>query len=318
MTQRWGLTIPYDDLPLAQQQERMAALPDLGYTDVWSAEVDGVDGFTPLVLASQWAPGLRLGCAIWPAFTRGPATMASCVAGLCEAAPGRVVVGVGSSSNVIVERWNGIAFDRPYQRTRDMVRFLRDALGGEKVKRAYDTFEVNGFRLARPVADPPKIVVAALRSGMLKMAGREADGAILNWLAADDVPTVTKYVHDQGEGKEIVARIFVCPTDDADHARGVGRFAIGAYLNVPVYREFHRWLGRDELEPMWKAWEAGDRAAASAAIPESVIDQLLVWGSPENCREHLQRYVDNGVHTPALAILPFGGDPWEATKSLAP
>ena len=58
---------------------------------------------------------------------------------------------------------------------------------GEKVTKAYDTFEIQGFRLGlRPEHTPP-IVVAALRDGMLKMAGREADGAITNWLGADDV-----------------------------------------------------------------------------------------------------------------------------------
>src|SRR5918997_1919437 len=58
--------------PLAAQRELVAELPDLGYTDVWSSEVDGADAFTPLVLASVWAPALRLGTAIAPVFTRGP------------------------------------------------------------------------------------------------------------------------------------------------------------------------------------------------------------------------------------------------------
>ncbi|HEY6708168.1 MAG TPA: LLM class F420-dependent oxidoreductase, partial [Actinomycetota bacterium] len=48
--QRYGITIPFDGIPLAGQRDLVAALPDLGYTDVWSSEVDGADGFTPLVL----------------------------------------------------------------------------------------------------------------------------------------------------------------------------------------------------------------------------------------------------------------------------
>ena len=53
----------------------------LGYTDVWSAETDGADGFTPLALASAWSPSLQLGVAIIPAYTRGPALLAQSVAG---------------------------------------------------------------------------------------------------------------------------------------------------------------------------------------------------------------------------------------------
>src|SRR5918995_573115 len=144
---RYGMTIPFDGIPLHAQAGMVKELEDLGYTDVWSSEADRADGFTPLALASVWAPSLRLGSAIVPAFTRGPAALAQCVASLADAAPGRVAFGIGTSSNVIVERWNDIPFEEPYKKTRDMVRFLRTALTGEKVKADYDTFSVNGFKL---------------------------------------------------------------------------------------------------------------------------------------------------------------------------
>lgn len=315
-TQRYGMTVPFDGVPLHEQREWFAELQDLGYTDAWSSEANGTDAFTPLALASTWAPSLRLGTAIVPAFTRGPGLMAMTVAAMTEAAPGRFVFGIGTSSDVIVERWNDIPFDEPYKQTRDMVRFLKQSLTGEKVDAAYDTFTVKGFKLGRKPPEVPPILVAALRPGMLRMAGREADGAIINWLSAEDVAQV---VPEVGAGKEIVARIFVCPSEDAETVRAMGRFAIAAYLNVPVYAAFHEWLGRgDQLKGMWEAWKAGDRKAATAAIPDSVVDELIVHGSPEACKEHIGRYVANGVTTPALAVLPFGVDQRQAIRDLAP
>jgi probable F420-dependent oxidoreductase len=319
--QRHGMTIPFDGVPLHAQRDWIVELADLGYTDVWSSEANGADAFTPLALASTWAPSLRLGTAIVPAFTRGPGLMAQSVGTLAQAAPGRFVLGVGTSSNVIVEGWNGIPFDEPYKRTRDVVRFLRRALAGEKVTGEFDTFSVRGFKLGMMPEQPVPILVAALREGMLRLAGREGDGAIINWLSADDVATVAPIVQAAGDGtpREVVARIFVAPTDDADTVRGMGRFAIAAYLNVPVYAAFHEWLGRsDRLAEMWRLWKEGDRKAALAAIPDSVVDELIVWGPPEKCREHVQRYVDNGVTTPALALLPFGLDQRQAVRDLAP
>jgi probable F420-dependent oxidoreductase len=320
--QRYGMTIPFDDQPLHAQRDRIVELEDLGYTDVWSSEANGADAFTPLTLASVWAPSLRLGTAIVPAFTRGPACLAQSVGSLAQAAPGRLALGVGTSSNVIVEGWNGIPFEQPYERTRDLVRFLRQALeGSDKVTQDYETFSVRGFRLGVRPPKPVPLLVAALRAGMLRLAGREGDGAIINWLSAEDVATVAPIVHDAAGGapREIVARIFVAPTDDAERVRGMGRFAIAAYLNVPVYAAFHEWLGRgDRLGEMWRLWKEGDRRAAAAAIPDSVVDELIIWGSPEACREHVQRYVDNGVTTPALALLPFGIDPAQAVRDLAP
>jgi probable F420-dependent oxidoreductase len=217
---------------------------------------------------------------------------------------------------VIVARWNDIPFEHPYHRTRDVVRFLRQALGGGKVDATYDTFSVRGFRLGRPPAVVPPILVAALRPGMLHLAGSEGDGAIINWLSAADVARV---VPEVGPGKEIVARIFVCPSEDSDAVRAIARRLIAAYLNVPVYAAFHEWLGRGPLlQEMWGAWKAGDRKAALAAIPDQVVDDLVLHGSPSEVRAHIQRYVDNGVTTPALALVPVGIDPRQATRDLAP
>jgi probable F420-dependent oxidoreductase len=319
---RPGMTIPLPG-PLHSHRDKLGELAELGYTDVWSAESDGADGFTPLALAAAWEPRLRLGTAIIPAYTRSPACFAQCVASMADAAPGRFAIGIGSSSNVIVERWNGVPFVEPYKKVRDVVRFLRDAFSGEKVSKRYDTFEVNGFRLGvRPEQQPP-ILVAALREGMLKLAAREGDGAIINWLGPDDVTKVVGVVNDAAGGtpKEIVARIFVCPSDNTEVVRAAARFAVAAYMNVPVYAEFQRWLGRgDELAGMWEAWGAGDRKAALGAIPDSVVDELVVHGSPAQCRATIQRYFDNGVTTTSLAILPLDPqlDHWEAVRGLAP
>ena len=141
---------------------------------------------------------------------------------------------------------------------------------------------------------------------MLRLAGKEADGTIINWLAPNDVPKVAEIINQFGDAKEIVARIFVCPSENAEVVRRAARYAIAAYLNVPVYAAFHAWLGRSaQLQPMWSHWQAGDRHAALAAIPDEVVDALIVHGSPAACRARIQQYHDNGVTTSALAILPL-------------
>lgn len=312
----YGLTIPLGSIPLREHQEFLKEVERLGYEELWSAEVDGYDAFTPLALASAWVPSMGLGTAIVPAFTRGPGLVAMQAATIAALAPGRFTLGVGSSSNVIVERWNGIEFERPFQRTRDLTRFLKLALSGEKVSQEFESFTIDGFKLAIALEEPPKVLVAALREGMLKMAGREGDGAIINWLSPGDALKVVPIV---GAGKRIVARIFVCPNPDADLVRSMGRRAIAAYLNVPVYAEFHRWLGRGEvLGGMWEAWRAGDRKEALAQIPDSVVDDLIVHGSPEECQARIDAYFNAGVDVAALAMMPFGISEVDAVRALAP
>src|SRR4051812_18151277 len=230
MSGQWGLTVPLTGVALPDHAALVAALPELGFTDVWSSEVAGADAFTPLTLASVWAPALRLGTAIAPVFTRGPGLLAMTAAALAEAAPGRFALGIGASSPVVVGDWNAVPFERPLERSRDLLRFLRAALAGEVVDGAFETFQVRRFRLERPPAVPPRLLLAGLRGGMLRLAAAAADGAILNWLAVDDLPQVRAELAGAAEGFEVVARIFVCPTPDLAFARETGRRLIAAYL----------------------------------------------------------------------------------------
>ena len=238
---------------------------------------------------------------------------------MAQAAPGRFVLGLGASSPVIVGKWNGIAFDQPYKKTRDVLRTTKAALAGERVDGEFDTVTISRFKLEQPPADPPPVLVAALRAQMLRLAGREADGTILNWLASYDVAQCLDAM--AAPEKDVVARIFVCPTDDVEHARAVGRLLISTYLTVPAYAAFHDWLGRGELlKPMHDAWAAGDRKGAAAAVPDQVVDDLVVHGSPGSCREQVQAYADAGVRTPVMALLPTpsGGPDLDLIASLGP
>jgi probable F420-dependent oxidoreductase len=313
-------------VPLHEHREVLQRAERSGYTDVWSYEVDNADAFTPLALAAAWTERMRLGTAIAGTFTRGPMTLAMTAAAMAEAAPGRFVLGLGTSSSTIAEDWNGIPFEKPYTRTRDVFRAVKSALAGQRVNVETDTTRVSNFRLSRPVPGPVPVFLAALRERMLRLAGAEGDGVIINWLAPDDVPTVVHEVRRGAEragrdpeSVEVACRIFVCVSDDEEAARQIARRYIAAYLTVPVYADFHRWLGRGEaLRPMQEAWAAGDRRGALAAISDEVVDSVFVAGDARTCREKIQAYVDAGVQTPVVLTVPISMD-WveQGRESLA-
>ena len=329
---RWSLSVPMDGFTLAEHAEVARAAERWGYTDAWSLEVDGIDCFSPLAVVGL-ATGMRVGTAIANVYTRGPATLALSAAGLAEIAPGRSCLGIGAGSQPVVETWNGGTFDRPATRVREMVQFLRSALAGERVVFRGETFSVEGFRLTRPPAHPIPIHVAALRPGMLRVAGELADGAILNWLSPDDVPKSVSVVREAArkagrdpDAIEISARLMINvdpPTPESDLA---ARRLIAAYLNVPVYRAFQDWLGRaDALGPMWEAWSRGDRRGAVAAIPERVVHELIPQGAMADIRAHVRRYLDAGIDTAFLHLSTIAPDPTrkrqillDATRALAP
>ncbi|SRR5581483_10954961 len=313
---RLAMSVPLEAFTLPEHAELAREGERLGYTDAWSYEVDGVDAFAPLAVVGL-ATGLRLGTAIANVFTRGPATLAVSAAGLAEIAPGRVCLGIGSGSHTIVEAWNGGRFARPATRVRETALFLRRALAGERVVFRGETFAVDGFRLSRPPARPVPIYVAALRPGMLRVAGEVGDGVILNWLAPRDVPRcvavarqAAKEAGRDPEALEVTVRLFVFVDPPSPAADTAARRHIAAYLNVPVYRAFHEWLGRTAaLSGMWAAWAAGDRKGAVAALPAGVVDELVLRGSADEIRARVRRYLDAGVDTAFLSLQTSEPDP---------
>ena len=108
---RWGLTLPLPGLPLAAHAEHVRHAEAAGYTDLWSGETQGPDGFTPLALAAAWTDRVRLGTGVVGVFTRGPALLAQQAAALADASGGRFALGIGASSDRIVEGWNRIPFE---------------------------------------------------------------------------------------------------------------------------------------------------------------------------------------------------------------
>jgi probable F420-dependent oxidoreductase len=309
------MTIPLADRPLGEHRAWYEELFGLGYTDLWSSEAAGADAFTPLALAAAWGIQMRLGTAIVPVQTRGPAVIAQTAAALAEAADHGFVLGIGASSPTIVHDWNARSYEEPYWQVSDTLQFLRQAVGGKQVRRDFRTFSVRGFRLAR-AGEPPQVMVAALGPSMLRLAAR-SDGAILNWLGPDDVAAVLKDA--DVTPAEVVCRVMVCASEDADAVRAAARPLCAAYLSVPGYAALYRRLGRqDELAAVWQLWQQGRRREAAAEVPDSIVDSVVVHGSARACRERLAQYVAAGVTTPVLAPTPFGVPPQETVRILGP
>jgi len=331
-TKRWALSVPLDGFTLAEHAELAREAERLAYTDAWSFEADGVDCFSPLAVVGL-VTHLRVGTAIANVYTRGPATLALSAAGLAEIAPGRFCLGIGSGSQPIVEAWNGGTFSRPATRVRETAQFLRAALAGERVVFKGQTISVDGFRLTKVPSPPVPIYVAALRPGMLKVAGEVGDGVIVNWKSPEDVPKCVAIVREAAkqagrdpEAIEVTARLFVNLDAPGPESDQIIRRHIAAYLNVPVYRAYQEWLGRaPALQPMWDAWGAGDRKGAVAAIPPAVVEELIVRGPLPAIRARVQRYLDHGIDTAFLQFQTNDPDPkrrralvLDAMRGLAP
>jgi probable F420-dependent oxidoreductase len=307
--QRWGLTLPLPMTPLRDLADHVRRAEAVGYTDLWSGETNGPDGFTPLALSAAWTEAVRLGTGVVGVFQRGPALLAQEAAAVADASGGRFVLGIGASSDRIVEDWNGIRFERPLSRVSETVDFLRPALAGERTP--------NGFKLEQ--APPPvPIVLAALRGKMLKLAVEKADGAFTNFLPISGLPQVAAQLSGAPEGFELLCRFFCLP-GEREQIEPLARFMFASYVTVPVYANFYRWLGHGEaIAAMCDAWAAKDRERASAAAPWELIEEMFILGSPERMRERLNEFVAGGITCPVLTPITTPDRLGELIEALAP
>jgi probable F420-dependent oxidoreductase len=292
MGDRWGLTLPLPTLPLAAHAEHVRRAEAAGYTDMWSGETQGPDGFTPLALAAAWTERARLGTGVVGVFTRGPALLAQQAAALADASEGRFALGIGASSDRIVEGWNRMRLERPLSKMSETIDFLHQVFAGKRAD--------GGFKLEQPPAEPIPIIVAALRGKMLRLAVEKGDGAFTNFVPLGSLPTVTEALEGAPEGFELLCRFFCIP-GPREQVEPVARWMFASYATVPFYEAFFRWLGHGErIDEMVAAWKRKDRDAATAAAPWDLIEDTFLFGEPEAIRERLGAFVDGGITLPIV------------------
>jgi len=305
---RWGLTLPFAGLPLREHLDLFRQAEAAGYDDLWTGETAGPDGFTPLAMAAAVTERIRLATGIVNPYTRGPALLAQQAAALADASGGRFVLGIGSSSNVIVERWNEVPFVKPLSAVRTAVEGLRPVFAGER--------GTGGFKLETAPAHEIPIVIAALRGKMLALAREIGDGAFTNFLPLSGLPQVKEAFG--ADDKELACRFFCVPMPE-EQGLPLAKHLFAAYGTVPVYAAFFRWLGwAEQLDPMVEAWESGDRKLALELCPEDLVREIFVFGGPEEMKERLGAFVDGGITTLILTPLAAPDQVPDLVDALAP
>src|SRR5512147_3174455 len=157
-----ALSLPVPgDVPACIEWARRAE--DLGYESIWIAETGGPDPFVLAGAVAQVTKRVRIGLAVSPVYIRTPATIAAASGTVAQLAPGRFILGLGSSSHAMIENWHGLPFQRPVTRVRETVTVVRAMLAGERIKFDGKTLRTQNYRLLAPPPARVPIYVGALR-----------------------------------------------------------------------------------------------------------------------------------------------------------
>ncbi|GIW42040.1 MAG: LLM class F420-dependent oxidoreductase [Candidatus Binatia bacterium] len=288
---------------------------EMGYESVWIAETGGPDPFVLAGRIAEHTSRARIGTAVSPVYFRTPATIAAAAGTVAQLAPGRFVLGLGSSSHAMVENWHGLPFEKPVTRVRETVEVVRRMLAGEKVEFEGKTIRTRGFRLMVPPPSPVPIYVGALRPPMLELAGEIADGVVVNLFPVEALPRMLESVAAgarragrDASTLEVVCRHQVLVTDDKDAAREMFRAALAGYFATPVYNRFAAWYGfEEEAALVAEGFRKRDRALTRRGMSDRFVDSIGIFGTADECRARVAEYAAAGVTT--AVISPLAVDP---------
>ena len=315
---RLGFTAPIFGFDVRATAQLARHAESIGYTDCWSAETSGPDGFSVASAVGVMTESLRVGVAIAPVYTRPPALMAMSALAAYQASAGRFCLGLGASSPVIVEGWMGESLEKPVARMRETVDVVRTAFAGDKVDVQGTSFRVKGFRLEDAPKQPLPIFLAALGPQMMALTNEIADGIVL-YLASEEGVRIAKRACPD---KEVAERILCCPDEDEEQVRAAVRWMMTPYVAVPAYNRFISAQGfEEEARQVADAWKNNERDKARDAISDRLIDALVITGPAAKCKERLESFREAGLTTPILAPFSLTGEPARvkaALEALAP
>ena len=304
---RVGITLPIPpDVDACLERAQWAE--GTGYDAIWFADVGGIDSLTLAAAIAVKTETIQLGMGVIPAYTRTPALFASTVMTLSHLAPGRLIMGLGSSSHAMIEGWHGIPFEKPLTRVKETAQVLRKMLAGEREHFQGRTLRTSAFRLDPPLRGEVPIYLAALRPKMLEMAGEFGDGIVLNSYPLEARPRMLEHAAKGAaragkrlEEMEVVCRHHVIVTGDVAAGREEFRRRFAPYFATPVYNKFLAWCGYPEAAgAIDEGWKEKDRDKTTGALSDELVDKLGVIGSADHCRDVIREHIRAGITTPVV------------------
>lgn len=327
---RLGLNLGYSGARLSIDIDLVRHAEDAGFDSVWAAESYGSDAITPLAWIAGQTSRIKLGTAIMQMPSRSPALAAMTAISLDHLSNGRFVLGIGPSGPQVVEGWHGVAYGKPLTRTREYISIIRDILSreapvehkGELYSLPYQGPGASG--LGRPLKSiihgrsDMEILTAAIGPSGVACSAEVADGLIPVWMNPERFDLFGPALEEgfaaasgpKGLDRFRIAPFVICVVnDDLEVARMPVKHMLALYIGgmgakgKNFYTDYAKRMGYEEAAEMIQdLYLAGDKAAAVAAVPDALADEVSLVGPADRIRERLSAWKNSPV-TDMLVLL---------------
>jgi len=328
------LGLAFAGAPSVPEMVRLARrAEEQGFESVWMAETRMTrDAIAPVAAMAAATERIKVGTGIVNVYTRGPVVIAVTFVTLDEIAPGRILMGLGAGSPLVLAP-QGVAFEKPLTRLREYVTVVRLLVRGDEVTFRGETIRLEGARIEDLLSQEGSAVASAPRLPLylgvtgaraMELAGELADGVLMN------VCLPTAYVETRLEllergarraGRTIddldVAMIVLCsPHEDSAVGKDRARQFIALYLSLFPNIAKETGLDAGFRASVRDAFGTEGLAAAAALVPDEVVDALAAAGTPAECRARIESYRRAGVALPVLIAVDGALD--SVVETLAP
>jgi len=319
MTER-DVFLPVAAQPSVEALVEQARLgEELGYDTAWLPETWGRDAVTTLTSIAHATDTVDIGTSIMPVYSRSPTLIGQTATTLQEVADGRFRLGLGPSGPIVVENWHGTDYGNPLRYTRETVEVVKQVMSGDPVEYDGEYFDLEGFRLRCDPPDPvPPVEAAGMGPKAVELAGRFADGwhaLMLTREGLQDRLEDFERGSDLGDrdrsDQRVTLSLGCCALEDPDRAKDLVTQHAAFYIGGmgTFYRDNLARQGYEDVaHEIYDNWQAGDREAAMAAMPDDLLEELAVWGTPETAREHFERFTGLDDVEAVSVSFPRGAD----------
>lgn len=275
---------------------------------VWIPETWGMECFGVMSAVACNSRCRTIGSSIINVYSRSPAAIAMGAATADIVSDGRLILGLGSSSPAIVENLHGQTFDVPLQRVSEYVDIIRKILNGDVINHTGNLFDLQGFRL---LVQPPRkeipIYLAAVNRKMVKLAWEKADGVIFYLRPLAEMAKTTRQMQ-KNRRIQTTCQVITAVSEDGKAAIKRARLTLAFYISVgQIYREFLASCGyKQDVQGIYAEYRQGGLAAAASRIPDGMLNDLTICGTPEECRISLARFRSAGLDDIIVQFNPVG------------
>jgi len=273
----------------------------------WIPETWGMENFSMLGLASKENTFSKIGSSIINIYSRSPSLIAMGASTIDTISNGRLILGLGTSSVPIVENFHGNSFDTPVQRMKEYVEIIRLALQGEKINYSGKIFTLKDFSLlTKPIRKEIPIYLAAINQKMVEMTWDIADGVIFYLRTKSEMKeTISKM--QKKKKIDTTLQIITCIHEDEEKARNRAKKTLSFYIAVgKIYREFLQSTGySNEVKIINEEYEKNGLNSLQELIPEKMLDDLCIAGTPATAIKKLDTFRDVGIDLPIIQFNPI-------------